>query len=222
MRPVVIWLHGSGDTGAGAQSWLQSLAPSSELAAFDWEFPDAEIIPYTLQGGAPASVWYDRVGGFDPHYPEQTPSVERSAARIVAAIDGHIARGVPPGKIAVGGFSMGGNLAYQTAARFHSANEKSLGAVFCLSGYTPDDSKMYASLGASKWPPAFVAHGAADDFILPQWGRATYERLKASGIDASFRLVPRAKHEMAPAEIAELLGFLGSQFAKCDAARDAA
>ena len=35
-----------------------------------------------LAGGQPTSVWYDRRGGFEPHHPEITPTVERSAARM--------------------------------------------------------------------------------------------------------------------------------------------
>ena len=106
VRPTVIFLHGSGDTGRGVEGWLRSLAPPDALAAFDWEFPTAEPIPYTLAGGQVSSVWYDRVGGFEPHHPEQTDSVERSAARILALIDAAVKRGVPPSKIAVGGFSI--------------------------------------------------------------------------------------------------------------------
>merc|ERR1711938_312081 len=94
VRPTVIFLHGSGDTGRGVEGWLRSLAPPEALAPFDWEFPTAEPIPYALAGGQVSSVWYDRVGGF----------------------------------------SMGGNLAYQTAAHYHTAaGRKPLGAVVGLS-----------------------------------------------------------------------------------------
>lgn len=226
LKPVVIWLHGSGDTGAGASEWVRSLAPEGDLAAFDWQFPDAEAIPYSLSGGAVSSVWYDRVGGFEPRFPEQTASVERSAARVLAAIDAAVERGVPPARIAVGGFSMGGNLAYQVAARYHAAagGGPGLGAVFCLSGYAADDSKLWkdgrllARAAVARWPPVFVAHGAADDFIRHEWGRATFDRLARAGVDASFRLVPGVQHQMHPAEIAELLAFLRARFTAGDAA----
>ena len=96
-KPVVIFLHGSGDTGRGAEQWVRSLAAAKELAEFEWHFPDAEIIPYTLAGGAPTSVWYDRAGGFDPHFPEQTASVEASCRKILGLVEGFVARGVRSG-----------------------------------------------------------------------------------------------------------------------------
>ena len=71
VRPTVIFLHGSGDTGRGVEGWLRSLAPPEALAPFDWEFPTAEPIPYALAGGQVASVWYDRVGGFEPIIPSR-------------------------------------------------------------------------------------------------------------------------------------------------------
>jgi len=214
MRPVVIMLHGSGDTGRGVEQWVRSLAPQSELDKYEWLFPSAEVIPYSLAGGQPSSVWYDRRGGFQPYHPEITPTVERSAQRILGLIDDAVAKGVPPGKIAVGGFSMGGNLAYQTAARYHSdAAKPALGAVFGLSCYMADDSRAYALAQESgaRWPATYVAHGSADDFILPQWGEGTFTKLKASGVDASFRLIPGICHEMAPGEIADVLAFLGAR-----------
>ncbi|KAH8057466.1 acyl-protein thioesterase [Aureococcus anophagefferens] len=175
-KPVVIFLHGSGDTGRGAEQWVRSLAAAKELAEFEWHFPDAEVIPYTLAGGAPTSVWYDRAGGFDPHFPEQTASVEASCRKVLGLVESFVARGVPPHKIAVGGFSMGGNMAYQTAARYHQRAPHAPSATF-------------------------VRHGSADDFIRPEWGRRTFDRLKAAGVDANFDLAP-ARH--GPREIGRL------------------
>ena len=211
-KPVVIFLHGSGDTGRGAEQWVRSLAAAKELAEFEWHFPDAEVIPYTLAGGAPTSVGYDRAGGFDPHFPEQTASVEASCRKVLGLVESFVARGVPPHKIAVGGFSMGGNMAYQTAARYHQrAPHAPLGAVFGLSCYMADDSPAYgiARQSGAAWPKTFVRHGSADDFIRPEWGRRTFDRLKAAGVDANFDLVAGARHEMVPREIGELLDFLG-------------
>ena len=54
-------------------------------------------------------------------------NAKRFAAAAIARLatnDAAVAKGVPPGRIAVGGFSMGGNLAYQTAARYHADASK--------------------------------------------------------------------------------------------------
>ena len=112
---------------------------------------------------------------------------------------------------------MGGAIAYQTAVRYHARQDvKPLGAVFGLSCYLNNDSKVWNILetkpNTSKiWPPTYIAHGASDDFISPKWGQATHERFVQNGIPASFQLVPHAYHEMVPAEIADLLSFLNKQ-----------
>lgn len=224
-KPLIVFCHGSGDTGSGAQAWIESLVPHSVLQQWDWIFPTATPIPYQLSGGAISSVWYDRIGGFHPSFPEQTKSVERSTDQLLQLLDEQVQKhGRDPRRIIIGGFSMGGAIAYQTAVRWQARSEKndsdsssSLGAVFGLSCYLNDDSKVWSILeeipptaaAAAAWPPLYVAHGASDDFILPQWGQSTYQRFKKSGIpNTSFRLISATHHDMAPREISELLEFL--------------
>jgi predicted esterase len=218
MKPLIIFCHGSGDTGAGAQAWIQSLVPRSEYDQFEWLFPSAQPIPYQLNGGMISSVWYDRNGGFDPSFPEHISSIERSTDQLLDLIEEQLKnKNSPrsPGDIVVGGFSMGGAIAYQTAARWHARPDAvPLGAVFGLSCYLNHNSKVWSLLESnSRWPPTFVAHGAVDDFIIPQWGQATYEKLVQSGVPANFRSVPNTVHDMDPGEIAELLQFLQSTVA---------
>jgi predicted esterase len=212
-KPLIIFCHGSGDTGAGAQAWIESLVPPSVYHQWDWIFPSAKPIPYKLNGGMVTSVWYDRVGGFDPKFPEQIGSIEKSTDRLLALLDNQIQKeGRDPRRIILGGFSMGGAIAYQTSARWHARPDAvSIGGVFGLSCYLNDDSKVWSILeNHNSWPPTYIAHGADDDFILPTWGKATYERFVKLGVPASFRLIPNTHHEMAPTEIEELLQFLGS------------
>ena len=213
-KPLVIFCHGSGDTGPGAQAWVESLVPSKAMEQWDWLFPTAEPIPYQLSGGMVSSVWYDRIGGFAPTFPEQTATVERSTDQLLALIEEQIQQGQRcPSSIAIGGFSMGGAIALQTAARWHAQSpDRPLGAVFGLSCYLNNDSKVWSllkdTLTAKKWPPTFIAHGEMDDFILPKWGQATWERLEQSGVPMTFHLVPHAYHEMVESEMANLLDFL--------------
>jgi hypothetical protein len=78
-KRLIIFCHGSGDTGPGVQAWIESLVPShSVFQEWDWIFPSATPIPYSLNGDTLSSVWYDRMGGFDPTFPEHTASVEQS------------------------------------------------------------------------------------------------------------------------------------------------
>lgn len=210
-KPVVIFCHGSGDTGPGAKAWIRALASDSEYSQFQWIFPSAKPIPYQLNGGAVTSIWYDRIDGFAPTNPEHTGSVEQSTEQLLNLIEEQVQSGVSPSQIAIGGFSMGGAIALQTAARWHANNATPLGSVFGLSCYLNYDSKVWDMLEATsnQWPPTYMAHGAADGFISPQWGEETLERLQRMGVkNSSFRLLPHVTHDMTESEIADILRFL--------------
>ena len=211
-KPLIVFCHGSGDTGDGAKSWIQSLMFASAYKQFDWIFPTATPIPYTLNGGMVSSVWYDRVEGFEPTHPEQTLTIERSTDQLIGVIeDGIQNHGLKASQIVIGGFSMGGAIALQTAARWHVKHPTTpLGCVFGLSCYLNDDSKVWELLKDSRenWPKTFMAHGSEDDFILPRWGKSTWDRLQAAGIEGQFQYVPQTYHAMTEGELADVLNFV--------------
>jgi len=158
------------------------------------------------------SIWFDRIGGMAPSYPEEVEFIKESSAAINAIIEEYVDSGVPPSKIVVGGFSMGGGIGLQAAARCRHE----LGAVFALSSYLCDDSLVYDILGrkpcstpeddgvgsgqgkeevfcgsdndggfvpALLTSPVFMAHGDDDDFVLTEWGEGTAGRLKGLGVN---------------------------------------
>mmetsp|Transcript_46563 Transcript_46563/g.86506 ORF Transcript_46563/g.86506 Transcript_46563/m.86506 type:complete len:174 (-) Transcript_46563:152-673(-) len=168
----------------------------------------------------------------DPQNPEDTPSIEPSALQLNDLID-EIARkrGVPHESIALGGFSMGGGIAIQAAAR----SRRRLGAVFAMSSYLCDDSLVWTELDASEertegkerrasrerdgerknallTTPVFMSHGNEDDFVLPSWGERTAHRMKEAGVDVrEFARIPDAGHEMVGEELSRLFNFLQTE-----------
>lgn len=229
-RAVVIFCHGSGDTGPGAKAYVEFAAPPYSLSSLEnsgvvFEYPSAVPRPYRLAGGQTSSVWYDRMGGMDPRHPEDTASIEPSARQLNALIDDVVERrGVPRESIALGGFSMGGGIALQTAARSSGA----LGAVFAMSSYLCNDSKVWTEMDASKkqcgvaaggeannsllTSPVFMSHGKEDDFVLPAWGERTARRMQESGVDVrKFERIPEAGHEMIGEELSRLFDFLRTE-----------
>ena len=62
------------------------------------------------------SVWFDRYA-MEPSSPERTESVEASCSQLEMLLDDVVASGVAPSRILIGGFSMGGGIALQTALR---------------------------------------------------------------------------------------------------------
>ena len=219
---VVIFCHGSGDSGKGVKRYVEHVTPSSSQqllkdSGIGIEYPDAKLQPYRLMGGYPLRIWFNRYGGMDPSNPEDTASVEESANNLNDLIDTIIEKkGIPPGKIAIGGFSMGGGIALQTVARRQAKSK--LGAVFALSSYLCDDSKLWTQLenkddnqnnGLTCGVPVFMAHGTSDSFVEPQWGKTTATKLEKLGVNVQpFVDVPGAGHEMTREELEDLFQFL--------------
>ena len=49
-----------------------------------------------------------------------------------------------------------------------------------------------------------AAHGGADDFVRPQWGEATYQQLRARGLDVQWKVYPGMRHELRREELDDL------------------
>ena len=61
LERVVVFLHGSGDSGPGLADWLDSLGLRSRLETNTAVlFPSARPRPYSMYGGEVSSVWHDR------------------------------------------------------------------------------------------------------------------------------------------------------------------
>ena len=122
-------------------------------------------------------------------------------------MDRLVASGVPPAKIAIGGFSMGGGIAIQAALR----SKYDLGGAFALSSYLCDDAAIYEALAGEHpalGPRIWMAHGESDNFVRPSWGEATAKRLRGYGIEVAWRSYPGVQHELTREELDELNGWL--------------
>ena len=97
-RAALIFLHGSGDTGAGLQEYLRfawhGFLPALAAAGVDCHFPSASPRPYRLAGGQTSSVWFDRYA-LEPTAREHTESIDESCTRLETLIDKIVASGVP-------------------------------------------------------------------------------------------------------------------------------
>lgn len=212
-KAVLIFLHGSGDTGSGLRRALGTLADGHLLQVLEAKgvhvlTPSARIRPYQLFGGAPASVWFDRTA-YEPDAPEDTASIDESAARLVPLIAEAHEQRLP---VIIGGFSMGGGMALHLACR--EAATHPLAGVFALSSYMCARSPALQLDGIGHMPPLYMRHGAADDFILPEWGQATARELESLGTDVSFALLPGVPHTMSDGEIVDLTDWIIAQLTK--------
>ena len=152
------------------------------------------------------SIWFDRTG-LPPEAAEHKESIEASVAQLEGVLRELEGEGIPPSRVAVGGFSMGGGIALQLAYRGSSSLGASLAAVFALSSFATDDSAMWESLRGAPdraRPPLYQRHGDADDYILTEWGERTGKRLKDEGVAVDFGLEPGLRHSLSEDELVRL------------------
>lgn len=135
-------------------------------------------------------------------------SIDAAAERLVTLLDEIVAAGVPPSRIVIGGFSMGGGMALQLALREAS---RGFAGVFALSGYICTGSPAYTLPGIAAMPPVFMRHGSVDDFILPEWGEATAAKLSQKGVAVDFASVRGLGHWVSDDEIVELTAWILEQ-----------
>jgi len=213
-------LHGSGDSGGGIQkSFAQESGDAFErrLRAVGAQLvcPDAPTRPYTLNGGIPQAVWFDRKA-MAYGAPEDVSGVAGAVELVNRYIDKFLADGVLIHRIGVVGNSMGGALALHVAygAGRHAGK---LGFVATTSCFLPEDSGLDAAAAARfqgptsvPAPPLFMAHGAADRMIDPAWGENTRRRLAAVGVPVPPKLLlfPDLAHALCPAEVEQLTDFI--------------
>jgi len=176
------------------------------------ETPSATPRPYRLMGGQISSVWFDRYD-LHPDSKEHVESIEETFAKLDAFVTKFIASGTPPDKVVIGGFSMGGGMALQYAFR----TKHKLGGVFALSSYVNTDAAVYKLIAAANkdsLPPVFMRHGAADDFILTDWGRGTADHLSKLGVQVQFETVPGVAHMLVRSTTNELRNWLSERLVR--------
>lgn len=203
---TVILLHGLGDRGANMRQACRYMlgrdfgAQQPHLRHVRFLIPSAPKQPFTMFGGRPAFVWVDvqgRIANID--IPERRGGLVVGDRMLGALIDAEVrTTGVPIGRIAVAGFSMGGIMAVHAALRLRPG----LAACCSMSMFLNYDNAVFDRLrGATAaeiaaLPPVLMVHGTEDQLMDHRGGRVTYEVLRAFGVRAEFRSFVGMRHEM--------------------------
>jgi phospholipase/carboxylesterase len=196
----VVWLHGLGADGHD----FEPIIPEIGLP-LRYVFPHAPVRPVTLNGGLQMRAWFDLYSSIRDARVDEAGIAEARAA-VTALIDQEVARGTPPGRIVLAGFSQGGALALATGLAYPSP----LAAIVSLSAWLP---ATYANaVPAQARTPIFIAHGAYDRVVESSLGRATHAALVARGCAAEWHEYPM-EHQVAAQEIADLRAFLTRVYA---------
>ncbi|KAG0255600.1 hypothetical protein BG011_005041 [Mortierella polycephala] len=202
---TVIFIHGLGDSGAGWAPVGEELGQYLPHAKFI--FPNAPLMPVTLNNGMKMPSWYDikSLSSIDSDQDEE--GMLKSRQQVMQIIREEVeVNGIPANRIIVGGFSQGCVVGLLTGL---TAEYKFAGIV-SLSGYMPLHGKvMNMASDANRKTPIFWGHGDADQVVRYDYGVQSVEMLKKNKYNVKFNTYPNMGHGSCPQEIRDLLQFLG-------------
>jgi phospholipase/carboxylesterase len=207
-RPVasIIVLHGLGADGSD----FIPLVPELDLARTGpvrFIFPSAPVRPVTINGGYPMRAWYDIFPpSQDPLVPrrEDEAGLRASQAQVQQLLDREAARGVPPERTVLMGFSQGCAMTLLAGLR---APQRLAGLVG-LSGYLPLAAHTAAEASqASQGLPIFLAHGTQDGVVNVARGAHAREVLQQLSSPVSWHTYAMG-HTVCAQEVADLNAWL--------------
>lgn len=199
---TVIVMHGLGADGNDFVPIANELDLSS-VGPVRFVFPNAPVIPVTINGGYQMPAWYD-IAVADLVAREDEAGLRRSQATIEALIANEKARGIAAGRIVVAGFSQGCAMALMTGLR----HGERLAGIVGLSGYLPIAATTAAERHASNHDtPVFLAHGRQDPVVPIARAQQSRDALAALGYAVEWREYAMA-HSVCLEEIGDLNAFL--------------
>ncbi len=195
---TIIIMHGLGADGRdflpiAGQLDLSSVGPVRFL------FPNAPVIPVTINGGYEMPAWYDILGA-DLVRREDEAGLRQSQAAMEALLANEVARGIPAERIVLAGFSQGCAMALMIGLRHAQA----LAGIACMSGYLPLADKTAAERSpASQQVPIFMGHGTHDGVVALPRALASRDALTAMGYAVDWHEYAM-EHSVCPQEITDL------------------
>lgn len=197
-RAAVIVLHGLGADGNDFVPVASELA-LDDVGPVRFVFPHAPVMPVTINNGYRMRAWYDILGS-DLVRREDEAGLRESVRLVHALLDREAARGVPPGRTVLAGFSQGCAIALLAGLRY----PRRLAGLAGLSGYLPLAETTAAERhGANAGVPVFLAHGRQDGIVPLARGAAARDALRSLGHDVEWHEYPM-EHSVCIEEIGAL------------------
>ena len=198
----IIVLHGLGAEGNDFVPVAQQLDLSG-VGPVRYVFPHAPMRAVTINGGYRMRAWYDILGQ-ELDRREDERGLRESVVDVQALIDREVARGIPPARIVLMGFSQGCAITLLTGLR---APQRLAGLVG-LSGYLPLAATTAAERSAANSDvPVFMGHGRMDGIVPVALGSSSRDALRALGHDVEWHEYPM-EHSVSMEEIKDLEAWL--------------
>lgn len=200
---TVIWLHGLGADAHDFEPVVPYLSAASG-PKIRFVFPNAPVIPVTVNGGMQMRAWYD-ILGIDIPARQDEPGIRRTEQLVVELIEKEKARGIAPGRIILAGFSQGGAIALHTALRY----PEQLGGILALSTYLPIADTVAAERTAvNQAIPILMTHGSHDPVIPVHYAQHSRDKLQQLGYSVEYKVYAMA-HEVSLEELQDIKDWLG-------------
>jgi predicted esterase len=131
--------------------------------------------------------WYDiKSFGDLTNREEDEEGILKSRDYFHSLIDAEVAKGIPPSRIVVGGFSQGGAISLINGVTY----PKQLGGIFGLSCYLLLQRKLKDLIptdSPNQNTPIFMGHGDADPVVQYKYGKMSADELVKLGYKVDFR-----------------------------------
>ena len=195
---TVIVLHGLGADGTDFLPLCDELDLSA-IGPVRCVMPRAPVRPVTINGGYRMRAWYD-ILGTDLVRREDEAGLRESVQLVHALLDREAARGVPPERTVLAGFSQGCAVTLLAGLRY----PRRLAGLAGLSGYLPlADTTTAERHGANADVPVFLAHGRQDGVVPLGRGAAARDALRGLGHAVEWHEYPM-EHSVCIEEIGAL------------------
>jgi phospholipase/carboxylesterase len=199
---TVLILHGLGADGRDFLPVAEQLDLSS-VGPVRFIFPNAPVMPVTINGGYQMPAWYDILGA-DLTQRQDEAGLRHSQQAIDALIEREKSRGVASHRIVLAGFSQGCAMTLMTGLR----HPDRLAGLLCMSGYLPLADKTAAERSvANQDVPIFMAHGTRDPVVLLPRATASRDHLQSLGYTVEWHDYAM-EHSVCQEEIADMQDWL--------------
>ena len=199
---TILIMHGLGADGRDFMPIAQQLDLTS-VGPVRYLFPNAPMIPVTINGGYVMPAWYDILAA-DLVKREDEAGLRQSQLQIEEIIANEKVRGIPASRIVVAGFSQGCAMALMVGLR----HAETLAGIVGMSGYLPLGSTTAAEhTAASLNTPIFMAHGTRDGVVVLPRATASRDALAAMGFAVEWHEYTM-EHSVCPQEVTDLEAFL--------------
>lgn len=199
---TIIILHGLGADGNDFVPIAQELQLDA-VGPVRFIFPHAPVLPVTINGGYRMRAWYD-ILGTEHEGVQDEAGLRRSRELVESLLVREEERGMPAGRIVLAGFSQGCAMALLAGLR----HGQRLAGIAGLSGYLPLAQQTAAERSAANQAtPIFLAHGSADEVVIPVRGEASRDALQALGYAVEWHSYPMG-HTVSGAEVRDLNAWL--------------